>query len=332
MMMMMENNEQELNRISYNIRSQAGITVFELIGELDMYTLSRAQEIIDMLVEQEKYNLIIDLSKLEYIDSSGIGFFTSTLKILRDHNGDLKIVNLHPYIKRLFDLIHLDYFISVYEDFEEALSDFKDNISRAIMKWKKVVEIKPNYADAYYHLGLAYMNKSQYEQAAEEFKKAIEINNSYADAHKRLGDAYSNLGKVNEAIEEYKEALEINPEYTDALISLGILYNDGSMLDESINQYEKALQVHPNYADIHNNLGIAYMGKKDYKKAIKCFEKALEINSGFVSALRNIATVYEKIGETDKAIRELTALIKYVSDDSEKDKLRAEIRRLKKEK
>jgi anti-anti-sigma factor len=331
MPMMMENNEQELNRISYNIRSQSGITVFELIGELDMYTLPRAQEIVDMLIEQEKYNILIDLSKLEYVDSSGIGFFTATLKVLRDHNGDLKIVNLHPYIKRLFDLIHLDYFISIYEDLDEALSDFKDNISRAIMKWKKVVEIKPNYADAYYHLGLAYFNKGQYEQSAEEFKKAIDINKGYADAHKRLGDVYTILGKVNEAIEEYKEALEINPNYTDALISLGLLYNDGSMLDEAITQYEKALTVHPNYADIHNNLGAAYMGKKDYKKALKCFEKSLEINSGFTNALRNIATAYEEMGETDKAIKELTALIKYVNNDVDKDKIRAEIRRIKKD-
>lgn len=327
---MIENVDQEINRFSYNIKSEDGITIFELIGELDMYTLPRAQEIVDMLVEQERFNILMDLSRLEYIDSSGIGFFTATLKILRDHNGDLKIVNLHPYIKRLFDLIHLDYFISIYDNIDEAISDFKDNISRAIMKWKKVTEIKPNYADAYYHLGLAYVNKGFLEEAKEEFERAIEINPNYADAHKRLGDVYKALGKINEATEEYKKALEINPDYTDALNALGLIYNDESMLDEAIEKYKKALKNHPNYADLHNNLGVAYLGKKDYKKAISCFEVALKINPGFIEALKNLARTYEENGDKDKAVKILTQLIKYLNEEDEKDKVRSRIRNLKK--
>lgn len=329
--MMMETNEQELNRISYNIRTQEGITVFELIGELDMYTLPRAQEIVDMLIEQERFNILMDLAKLEYVDSSGIGFFTATLKILRDHNGDLKIVKLHPYIKRLFDLIHLDYFISIYDNYDEAMSDFKDNISRAIMKWKKVVEIKPNYADAYYNLGLAYISKEMFDDAREEFKKAIDINPNYADAHKRLGDVFKEQGKMDDAIVEYKEAIRINPKYSDALISLGLLYNDGSMLDEAIKQYKKALEVHPNYADIHNNLGVALLGKQKFDDALKSFQSALKINPGFVNAIKNLATAYEELGEKDNAVKELTSLMRYVSEDDEKDKIRAHIRKIKKE-
>ncbi|MDD2716307.1 MAG: anti-sigma factor antagonist [Candidatus Wallbacteria bacterium] len=329
--MMMETNEQELNRISYNIRTQEGITIFELIGELDMYTLPRAQEIIDMLVEQERFNILMDLAKLEYIDSSGIGFFTATLKLLRDHNGDLKIVKLHPYIKRLFDLIHLDFFISIYESYEEATSDFKDNISRAIMKWKKVVEIKPNYADAYYHLGLAYVNKSMFEEARDEFQRALDINPNYADAHKRLGDVLKQLGKVKEAGEKYKAALKINPKYSDALIALGLLYNDDSMLDDAICHYRKALDVHPNYADVLNKLGAALKGKKDYNEAVKSFKSALKINPGFIDALRNLAHAYEEMEEPENAIKELTTLVKFLNNDEDKDKVRAEIRKLKKD-
>ena len=60
---MIENTEQEINRFSYNIKTQDGITIFELIGELDMYTLPRAQEIIDMLIEQElQHHFILEIA------------------------------------------------------------------------------------------------------------------------------------------------------------------------------------------------------------------------------------------------------------------------------
>ena len=63
----------------------------------------------------------MDLKEMDYIDSSGLGFFIATLKKLRDHNGDLKIINLNSYIKGIFRLIQLDYVIEICEDENSAI-------------------------------------------------------------------------------------------------------------------------------------------------------------------------------------------------------------------
>lgn len=322
-------SENELNRFSYNLKSGDGITVFELNGELDMYTLPKAQEIVAMLLDQNKVNILMDLSRLEYIDSAGLGFFTATLKNLRDRNGELKLIHLNPYIKRVFDLIHLDYFIDVYDEEEAAYSDFKDNISKAIIKWKKVTELKPNYADAYFQLGHAYMSKSMYPEAAAEFDHALRINSSYAEAHKALGDCLKISGDLDSALDHYRKAVELRPDYACALMSLGIGYNDKTMIDDALVHYERAMQANPQYADIHNKIGSAYKAKGDLAAAEKAFRQAVEINPGFVDAYKNVGELYMEQSRNRDALQSFKAALKYSSNEHEIEELRSLIRKLR---
>lgn len=326
---MQPDTEHELNRFSYNVRSGEGVTVLELNGELDMYTLPRAQEVINMLLEQNRVNVLMDLIRLEYIDSAGLGFFTATLKCLRERDGELKLIRLNPYIKRVFDLIHLDYFIDVYEDEKAAFLDFKDNISRAILKWKKVTELKPNYADAYFQLGHAFMSKGMYSEAATEFEHALRINSSYAEAHKALGDCLKQAGDDDGALEHFRRAVELRPGYAGALMALGISYNDRTMIDDALMQYEKALKSNPHYADIHNKMGIALRARGDFMAAENAFKQALAINTGFVEAHKNLGDLFMEQQRPREAMRAYREAVKYSSNDAEVENLRSMIRKLR---
>jgi anti-anti-sigma factor len=102
------------------------VIILKLKGDLDMYTLPFAKEKIKELLEKKKFSkLVLDLEEMDYIDSSGLGFFIGTLKKLRDHGGDLKLINLNSYIKGIFRLIQLDYVVEVCENKEEALKKLK---------------------------------------------------------------------------------------------------------------------------------------------------------------------------------------------------------------
>ncbi|MDD3376805.1 MAG: Anti-sigma-B factor antagonist [bacterium ADurb.Bin157] len=101
-----------------------GYIVLSLIGDLDMWTLPTAKEQVQSLIEEKKVNLVLDLERTNYIDSSGLGFFIGTLKNLRDAGGNLVLINLNSYIYGIFTLIQLQHIIKTYDSLEEASKDF----------------------------------------------------------------------------------------------------------------------------------------------------------------------------------------------------------------
>ena len=107
-------------------RSEAakGYTVISLIGDLDIWTLPLAKERIQGLINEGKVNIVLDLERMNYIDSSGLGFFIGSLKKLRDKGGNLVLINLNAYIYGIFKLIQLQHIIKTYDSLEEAEKEF----------------------------------------------------------------------------------------------------------------------------------------------------------------------------------------------------------------
>ena len=101
-----------------------GYTMLSLVGELDMWSLPQAKERVGELIAQNKVKLVLDLEKMNYIDSSGLGFFIGTLKKLKDAGGELMLINLNAYIYHIFKLIQLQHIIQTYESLDEAQKHF----------------------------------------------------------------------------------------------------------------------------------------------------------------------------------------------------------------
>ena len=97
----------------------------------------------------------------------------------------------------------------------DAYSDLEEHLD-AIASYKKAIQIKPDYAEAYWRIGYAYDELDQYQNAIASYKKAIQIKPDYADAHWGLGYTYENMGRDNEAIKKYKDALGYKPNSTVA--------------------------------------------------------------------------------------------------------------------
>ena len=59
----------------------------------------------------------------------------------------------------------------------------KGDDDRAIVDFTKAIELKPNYADAYYSRGVAYKNKNNPDRATADFHKAIALKPDYASTY-----------------------------------------------------------------------------------------------------------------------------------------------------
>lgn len=100
------------------------IVVLVIVGEIDLYNAPEIKDIINKLIEERKYNVVIDLEKVSYIDSSGIGALISSLSNLKKYQGGLKIINVYASVKKVFELTKLTSFFEIYDSENEALESF----------------------------------------------------------------------------------------------------------------------------------------------------------------------------------------------------------------
>jgi len=110
--------ESELS-INYNETEDIFIVFFN--GTLDIFNLQKIKESVENHISGKK-KVIFDMSKLEYIDSAGIGFIVGTLKRLKTENSDysLAICGLNEYLEGIFKLISFSRLIPILENLEDA--------------------------------------------------------------------------------------------------------------------------------------------------------------------------------------------------------------------
>lgn len=79
-----------------------------LAGEIDAYTAPQLKESFNSLMEQDSREIIVDLEKVTYMDSTGLGVFIGALKSAKEKDKQLKLVNIHERVFRLFQITGLD--------------------------------------------------------------------------------------------------------------------------------------------------------------------------------------------------------------------------------
>lgn len=92
-----------------------GFTVVYPEGALDIGAAPIVRERLNTLVQEGKTRLVIDLSAVEAVDSTGLGAMISGLKAARKNGGDLQIVNPNASVTKLLELTSLDYVLKTYE-------------------------------------------------------------------------------------------------------------------------------------------------------------------------------------------------------------------------
>lgn len=75
-------------------------------------------------IEHGNGKVIIDLGKVEFVDSSFLGTLVGGLKKTDSKNGDLKIVNLQEPVRAMFELTRLYKIFEIFDTVEDALNSF----------------------------------------------------------------------------------------------------------------------------------------------------------------------------------------------------------------
>lgn len=100
-----------------------GVTVLKLVGKLNMVSASHLRDVISSAIVAGNSRLAIDLSGVDFMDSSGLGALINGLKTARQAGGDLRIASPTEQVQLVLELTNIDRVLKAYDDAENAFND-----------------------------------------------------------------------------------------------------------------------------------------------------------------------------------------------------------------
>ncbi|MFA6610373.1 MAG: STAS domain-containing protein [Candidatus Omnitrophota bacterium] len=101
-----------------------GLMVCHIDGEIDINTAPDLKRAFDKLLSKKELKIVINLTKVTYVDSSGLATLVEILKNMRAYGGKMRLTNLSPKIKSLFEITKLEKLFDIKASEEEAISTF----------------------------------------------------------------------------------------------------------------------------------------------------------------------------------------------------------------
>ena len=182
-------------------------------------------------------------------------------------------------------------------DYDEALRKLsKNDVAGAVASLEHAVDLSPQFAQAWNHLGTIAYQQRRYQDAEKYFRRALE-------ERPGMFPPLVNLGGVLLNLQRYKEALEWNLE---------------------------AVKMRPRDALAHSQLGMNYYTLMQDDLAIRYLNEAKRLDPSHFSAPQLVlADLYLRRKERDKAAAELEEFLKLHPDTPAADKLRTQIESLR---
>lgn len=97
-----------------------GVDVVRMGGEVDLYTAPDLKTTIYEILDSGTNSIILDMTGLEFMDSSGLGVLVGTLKRVRSSGGSLCLICDRDNLLKVFSLTGLDKVFTIHANLEEC--------------------------------------------------------------------------------------------------------------------------------------------------------------------------------------------------------------------
>jgi tetratricopeptide (TPR) repeat protein len=171
-------------------------------------------------------------------------------------------------------------------------------------------QVVPANAKKRYNLGLKFVAKDDYRQAAAHFKEALTIYPEYLAARNDLGAQYLKLKQLDEAEENFQNVLERDPKNFNAKFNLGLVRIERQNYTDAISQLNQAIAIDSTRPVARLWLGFTMLEMGDLPNAERELMKALVMGGTSCTAAHyHLARIYLTRGDTASATRALRAYL-----------------------
>jgi anti-sigma B factor antagonist len=107
--------------VSVSSRPSGDRTVVHVSGEIDVYTAPTLREELAGLVDEGKTDIVVDLTDVAFMDSTGLGVLVGALKRVRTTGGELRLVIDQEKVLKVFRITALTQVFQIHPTLDEAL-------------------------------------------------------------------------------------------------------------------------------------------------------------------------------------------------------------------
>jgi tetratricopeptide (TPR) repeat protein len=197
-------------------------------------------------------------------------------------------------------LIFLAIFYLLANDFVEAKKYLE-----------QVLALDPENETATVYLASYYYFDNRLQESAEYWNKFLKQQPDSFSGYLQLGMVQEKLSMPDEALKSYDKVIELQPDARDAYIAKARIYETQKRFDLACAEYEKYTEAFPDNPYVLVYLGKCYYENGEYLKAAAVFERAKKSGIGGELTISYwLSSIYEKIGDINKAAKELEEFVK----------------------
>ena len=99
-----------------------GQNILPLEGEIDLHVSPEVAESLRAMIAKKPKEVVIDLSRVTYLDSSGLAVHSEGMQSVQEYGGRFAVAGVQESVKHIFDIARLDQVFQIFPDVDSALS------------------------------------------------------------------------------------------------------------------------------------------------------------------------------------------------------------------
>lgn len=166
---------------------------------------------------------------------------------------------------------------------------------------------------AHNNLGTLLLHDRKLDEAAAHFRRVIDLRPNYAVGHFNLGNTLRQQKNLEAAADRYQRALELRPDYLKAHTNMGLLLLRLRRVEQAVAHLERVVERQPKNGPIRNTLGNALSLLGRHEEALPHLEQAALLNFFNIPARLDLADTLAAMGRFDEALEQLERALEVAS-------------------
>lgn len=104
--------------------ANTAVSVLDISGVLDINTVGDFEAKLEECFKNNQFKIVLNMEKLTYISSAGIGVMVGNIKNVRKNKGDIKVAGVNEELYKVFDLMELPGLFHFLKTERDAVAEF----------------------------------------------------------------------------------------------------------------------------------------------------------------------------------------------------------------
>jgi tetratricopeptide (TPR) repeat protein len=152
-------------------------------------------------------------------------------------------------------------------------------LEAAIQDFSIAIQKKPDYTDAIFQRGLAYLDLGANYNAKEDAARMVTQNSTDWRSYFLKGLTEEKQKSYAEALQSFQKASELDPKNSDLLVNQATIHFYQKEYESAKSLLVKAEEINPLEPNLHNLRSMILFEEKNYEEALKAVEKAIALDN-----------------------------------------------------